>query len=286
MKFYKYWAQAEAAVDAARPWKLRAYGGSNHDLDDARRRAQEVAERAAAAIARGKSLRTYGYSDRPLREEIIEEFRDESGVIAAITRNSYGSLILNTSRVMFVDVDRPPSGVAQLGKALRDLWSRLTGNAAVPAQNGDATFLDRFTQVVDARPGLGARVYRTAGGFRLLITSRTFDPVASESADLLAAFGGDPLYTRLCKAQQCFRARLSAKFWRCGAQRPPSHFPWFDPEKERIYRQWEQAYHSRANQCAVCEVVKDVGESTIDRPVQTILNIHDRLTIRGDAKLA
>jgi len=38
-------------------------------------------------------------------------------VAAAITRNSYGCLVLNTARVMFVDVDLPELDRAEEAKA-------------------------------------------------------------------------------------------------------------------------------------------------------------------------
>ena len=65
-----------------------------------------------------------------------------------------------------------------------------------------------FDEVCRLQPGFGFRIYRTRAGFRLLVTSGTFDPSAAETLALLKEFGSDPLYIRLCKAQECFRARL------------------------------------------------------------------------------
>jgi hypothetical protein len=143
-----------------------------------------------------------------------------------------------------------------------------------------------FDEVCRLQPGLGFRIYRTRAGFRLLVTSGTFDPSAPETLLLLKAFGSDPLYVRMCKAQECFRARLSAKHWRCGALRPPSRFPWEDAEKEREYREWENDYHRLANRFAVCELVGSRGAAAIDKSVQAILDTHDRLTMQDGAKLA
>ena len=54
-----------------------------------------------------KILDRYLYSDRMLSEEIIREYPDSSGNIAyAITRNSYGALVLNTSKVLFAGRSR------------------------------------------------------------------------------------------------------------------------------------------------------------------------------------
>jgi hypothetical protein len=103
---------------------------------------------------------------------------------------------------------------------------------------------------------------------------------------LLAAFGSDPMYRRLCKVQECFRARLSAKFWRCGAARPPSRFPWANAQMEAEYRRWEQDYHRQANQFATCQLMDVIGEPSVHADVEPILQTHDRLTMREGAPLA
>ena len=50
-----------------------------------------------------------GYYDRPPREEIVREIAGASGQTdAMLTRNSYSALVLNTPRLMFIDIDIPP----------------------------------------------------------------------------------------------------------------------------------------------------------------------------------
>jgi hypothetical protein len=285
MKFYKFWAPGEATVQGTnRPWKIRAYGGSDTGMEEALRKAQDAAQRVAAAIQRGDSTDAYGYSERPMREEIVQEIQDVAGLAAVITRNSYGALVLNTSRVMFVDVDiqRPPA----LATAFRSLWNSLRGKATPASTAGDAELVERFDAVGRSQPNLGFRVYRTAGGFRLLVTSDTYDPLSEDSTRLMGAFGSDPLYMRLCKAQECFRARLSAKFWRCGARRPPPRFPWATTEEEQHYRHWEEDYHRLANRFASCAFIGSFGRPGVNEGVQQILEIHDRLTMQDGAPLA
>jgi len=285
VKFYKYWARGKATVQGrGQPWTVHACSGSNEGLAEAQRRAQEVVQKAAAAMELGQPAGRYGYADRSLREEIVQEIAGVNGPSALITRNSYGALVLNTSRVMFVDVDDhqvKPS----LGEAMRNLWNNLVGKAGPKPPHEERLFL-RIDEVVRSHAGMGLRVYRTAGGFRLLVTYQTFDPTAAETHELLRAFGADRMYVRLCKMQECFRARLSAKFWRCGAERPPSRYPWVDAAQEAQYRQWEQDYHRRANQYATCELVQIIGQPAVHAEVAPILDIHDRLTIRAGAALA
>jgi hypothetical protein len=286
VKFYKYWAKGEATVPDIHPWKVRAFGSSDVSLEDARQRGTERAERAAAAVANGRAANAYEYDERPLREEVVEEIRNGNAVVAAITRNSYGSLVLNTTRVMFADVDIAPSKAASLGEALRNVWRSLRGKALADRQLREEKLIAGFDEACRVQPGLGFRIYRTCAGFRLLVTSKSFDPSGTEALALLKAFGSNPLYIRLCKAQECFRARLSAKYWRCGVRRPPSRFPWEDGAKEQEYRVWENDYHRVANRFAVCELIGSRGATTIDESVRAILDTHDRLTLQDGAKLA
>jgi hypothetical protein len=286
VKFYRYWAKGEAIVPDVHPWNVRAFGGSDISIDEALRLGKERAERVAAAVVNGRSPGAYEYSERPLREEIVEEICEGDSVAAMITRNSYGSLVLNTSRVMFVDVDSFPPTPSSFRQALRNIWRSLRGKSAEDRRIREEKLLNGFDEVCRAQPGLGFRIYRTFAGFRLLVTSGVFDPAAIGSLELLKAFGSDPLYIRLCKAQECFRARLTAKYWRCGAERPPSRFPWDDAAKEREYRVWEDGYHRLANRFAVCELIGSRGMSAIDASVRTILDTHDRLTMQDGAKLA
>ena len=61
----------------------------------------------------------YAYAERPLREEIVEELRTPRGeFVGVVTRNSYGSLVLNASQAMFVDVDLPRAAFASRLKAV------------------------------------------------------------------------------------------------------------------------------------------------------------------------
>jgi hypothetical protein len=129
-------------------------------------------------------------------------------------------------------------------------------------------------------------VYRTAAGFRLLLTSQSMEPASAASRELLNVLGSDPLYQRLCTAQSCFRARLSPKYWRCGCDKPPSRFPWADGADEARYRQWERDYGERARPFAVCAFVGALGSPTVDDSVQPILDLHDRLTLNERAPLA
>jgi hypothetical protein len=188
VKFYKYWAKGEATVPDAHPWKVRAFGSSDISIEEAQQRGKERAERVAAAVVNGRAPGAYEYDERPLREEVVEEIRDGGGVVAAITRNSYGSLVLNTSRVMFADVDIFPPAPVSFGEALRNIWRSLRGKSAADRRMREETLVAGFDEVCGLRPGLGFRIYRTCAGFRLLVTSSSFDPSAAGTLTLLKAF--------------------------------------------------------------------------------------------------
>jgi hypothetical protein len=102
------------------------------------------------------------------------------------------------------------------------------------------------------RPDLGLRVYRTLAGLRCLVTNVPFEPASPEAQSILRELRSDPLYTRLCQAQECFRARLTPKPWRCSAPPPPSRYPWLNVSAETRYRQWEQDYESLTEHYTGC----------------------------------
>ncbi|MBN1763767.1 MAG: hypothetical protein JW860_00790 [Sedimentisphaerales bacterium] len=54
-------------------------------------------------MSAGHQPDSYDYLEHPLREEIIESFVQGKEEIAVITRNRYGSLILNSASVCFIE---------------------------------------------------------------------------------------------------------------------------------------------------------------------------------------
>lgn len=281
MKIYRYWAKAKAPVEVAnKKWDLECFGGSNSSVEEALQRASERAKSAASVIQRGTKPKHYTYGERPLRELIVKEFEEDGRTVALLTRNSYGSVVLNTPNVLFADIDYPPQGLLSL---VRDGVAKLFGRRR---SSRDEEIVARIRRVVSEIRDLGLRLYRTSNGFRCLVLSRTFDPTADETTELLREFGSDPLYVRLCQSQECFRARLSPKAWRCGVPRPPSGFPWPDAEAEQRYRQWEMDYEERTAGYTTCVVIGDFGSSNVHPEVDQILQLHDGLACSGDGPLA
>jgi hypothetical protein len=103
-------------------------------------------------------------------------------------------------------------------------------------------------------------------------------PGRSDSLNILHALDSDPLYVRLCQAQDCFRARLTPKPWRCDTDTPASRYPWDNSDVEIQYRLWKRRYEQASRSYAVCRLVKQLGPREVHPDVAAILTLHDQLT--------
>jgi hypothetical protein len=255
-----------------------ARGWSNEDLEEARRCARERAAKVAAALASGDvSRQQYFYGERPLPEPIVREFQNEAGeTIAAVTRNSYGSLVLNTEELMFIDVDEGEPAAPQPGSDLISSVLSLFGKRQAPAVVA-AGPVQRAERIARER-GLGVRAYKTASGYRFLISNYGFDATSGEAESLMKQFGADPLYVRLCKSQECFRARLTPKPWRANAPQPPATFP-FEGDRERArFEEWERQYNGIITRYATCRLTGTYGSTLVEPRFAQLIDYHDQVT--------
>lgn len=238
MYFPTYWARGRAGSASCWRW-------SDISLAEAQRDADARAIELERLFASGERLDRYGYSDRPVREEVLEQ---HAGV--AITRNVYGAQILNAEHAMFVDIDfaDDPSREAP---ALAKLRTWATGH------------------------GLATRVYRTAAGLRALVTSQGFDPKADATGALLREVGCDPLYIRLCQVQASFRARLTAKPWRIAMRPPGVRWPFDVPEAAERFQTWLASYEAASQAVVACRFVEAIGPATVDPAIAPVLALHD-----------
>lgn len=169
-------------------------------------------------------------------EETIECAPAHRVFDAKVTRNHYGSLILNAQAPLFIDVDVETSGGIHDPK-----WSE--------------TFEDLCT-VLGSERSDSFRIYRTAAGFRVLATAREFVPGSEISKRLMNSVGADTNFVDLCGRQNNFRARLSPKPWRCGITRPPFVYPRITLEHEHASRRGSRStttaakIEQRASSCA------------------------------------
>jgi hypothetical protein len=271
----KYWAKGKKIV--ARPGKgnfdVINWQWSEASVDDARQKAESRAAEIAEKVLRGETLDRYGYADRPLREEIKESiqtpFQNEVGII---TRNAYGALVLNSANAMFIDIDIPeppkPQKAGWFGGGGKD---SPVADKYLPAVQKVETWAGKH-------PEYGIRIYATCAGLRCLITNTVFDPKSGTALGILSELESDPLYVRLCKAQECFRARLTPKPWRCGFRQPRDRFPWENPRVESDYRQWEKKYEAVISKYSTCRLIRQLGAPDIDPDIEVITSYHDRVT--------
>lgn len=279
MHFPRHWAKATAeAVDAAgSQLVLSCWRWSESSVTEARELAVKAAQALAARVARtGELPRGHYYTDRPLREEVLRRIESADGaLLGLVTRNAYGCEVLNTEKVMFVDVDLPEPDAAApslLGK----LFGARKPQAPVE--------LDRVRAFVKARPAWGFRVYRTRAGLRLLATHAQLEPDSPEARGVFEALGADPLYVELCKAQASYRARLSPKPWRIELQVPHQRWPFEDAQQEQAFADWLTKYGHAARGYATCAFVEAVGSSQVDPAVAKIVALHDQATGVGSGK--
>ena len=273
MNFPPFWARGASGDFCCWRW-------SSNSVAEAQSLANQAAQQLAERFAHGDFPPKHGgyYPNRPFREPVLQEIKNDAGETdAVITRNSYGCLVLNTSRVMFVDVDLPePKSPG--------LFSRLFGKPSAAPVVTESNAIAKVENWTRNNPDWAWRIYRTRAGLRLLATHALFDPESAASDGVFDALGADPLYRQLCKAQKCYRARLTPKPWRCGVRTKPERWPFLDARAEKHFQKWEAQYQSFAAGWATCELVKQIGSVEVHPTIRPVLELHDEMT-RVESKL-
>ena len=278
MDFAKFWTSEDVAVPDrfGAPATVRVWGASNADEDQAKRAASERATRLLEFFSDPAKANEYEYFNGFIREELIDEITDENGAqLAAITRNHYGALVLNTERVLFGDVDVPDEN------ALMKLFNRLGRRV-----HDKAYFVDRIRAFQAENKSFAFVVYETSAGLRFVITNREVRPEDTEVQLLFDTLKVDRLYTRLCKTQVCFRARLTPKPWRIGMDRPASRFPNRSDRAHRDFQSWLETYAEQSASASAARRIAEIGTGRMLPSVQQVLEYHDRYACSGLPMLA
>ena len=273
MNFPPFWARGSSGDFSCWRW-------SSDSLADAQNLANQAAQQIAERFKHGDIPQHHGYyPDRPFREPVLREIKNGADeIVAVVTRNSYGCLVLNTARVMFVDVDLPEP-------KRPGLFQRLFAKPQVaPPGNPQGDVIAKAEMWARNHSDWGWRIYRTRAGLRLLATHAVFDPETAASEGVFDALGADSLYRRLCKTQKCFRARLTPKYWRCDGDRPPVRWPFENEKAVNRFNQWQSKYDQLAAQFATCQLISKTGNADVHPDVQLILGVHDETT-RAESKL-
>lgn len=270
MNIPRYWARLRATAKSpdGAAIDLTAWGWSGTSKLEAERKASARLQVLIGKVETGADLGAYGYGTRPLREEIIEEIRTVRGDLAGmITRNGYGTLVLNTTQAMFIDVDVDETDPTFFG--------RLLGKKIPHAQEAQ---IARFEEALQSVAGGRFRIYRTAGGYRLLAAHRPYDAREAQTEAIMKSVGADPAFEQLCRHQESFRARLTPKPWRCGHSLPPGQYPREDAKLRERFAVWLSKYDELTRGMSVCRFLKEVGSGAIHPDLAQVIQLHDQRT--------
>ena len=277
-----FWVRETRRGSDGTMWKLR--GISYQSMEEARARLEERwrLRKAFAALRTVSEADVEQYSaalraldelqDDDYRVLLLEPVLEEWDGENVVTRNRYGVQVLNSTTLCFVDVDDVPL-------SLGDKWRALWGHKMSPEEK----LLQGVRKLCAADDSLGARVYRTHHGWRIMLEGKGIAPDSPRMHALFAALHADPLYASLCVRQQCWRARLTPKPYRVGISRFPKAM---DSESVRTAesQEWLQRYEILSQGKAVCRLIDSIGRPLTSPWVER----HDQLTgaKRMDAPLA
>lgn len=290
MKIPPYWSRHDftATVDG---WNVTrsALGWSFTSQSEADELAASRARRAVAAAQGGSCIDEY-YSVIPIREPLLKTLDVGGDVVGLVTRNRYGCRVLNTDRVLFADVDLPPTfarverQVDGFFDRIRSLFGRRVARQ-VPSRETESSALEHIERW-HVKTGIAARVYRTFAGLRLIVVDRQCSPLDANAMEILKTLNSDPLYVSLTRRQECFRARLTPKPWRIGISTPWFPSPFSHPDYAAKLEDWAIAYEQRATAFGVCRLVKIYGGNASDPVIRAIVELHDSMCLREGMTLA
>jgi len=125
-----------------------------------------------------------------------------------VTRNGYGSAVLNTERVMFVDIDFADHA----GNKSKSLFKGLFGGKPKSAEDEKE---DRARLAVDqfitANPSWGMRLYRTFAGLRAIVTHDVMDPQHTATLEVLKQLGQRPAVYQVVQGPGVFSCPADAQ---------------------------------------------------------------------------
>lgn len=279
MKFAKFWDRIKIPVDKQffGQSTVSIWGASNESATQANNNAESRAQKFKQLIASDDMrLQDYEYWNGYIREEVVEEIQSSDGrVLAVLTRNSYGALVLNTESVFFGDIDVTDSSFIsrifeKFGKKNKD----------------KAYYIQKVEEFQKDNQQYSITVYETCAGLRIVITNQLFDSNSSTVNTIFSSLGTDPLYVMLCKHQSCFRARLSPKPWRVGLERPTSRFPRSLPAEKDDFEKWLKNYNEVSSDFSVVKLLAKFGSDRQHKDVDRVLAVHDQYSCIKSSTLA
>lgn len=290
----QYWVAKETETQApdGRGVLLTAWGWSRSSMAEAAEVATERLRRTADRFTRGTTAPREEYYPRTaLREPVLHQMYDGDVLIAEVSRNRYGSEVLNTDALLIADVDLPepsPTGTPAPEPAKRrSLLDRLLGRPApepppaARSEDAESVALNRVAAFAGQHEHLGTHVYRTFAGLRVMVTGSGALPTSEDAVEIMTALDTDPVYVTLCATHATYRARLTPKPWRVGSRRLSLPWPYRDEADEKWAQRWVKDYDATSQGYATCRHIASfgAGPSPVERRV---LDLHDQRTLAHD----
>lgn len=270
MNIPPYWVK-ERRLIAGRQVRLR--GMSADSQQEAEARLEQRAQLWQAYLSGSglpleqlcAGLRELDGCGEPYSAAILEPVEQQPDAHNIVTRNRYGSLVLNSVSLCFADVDCYRRG----------LWAHLFPSPAREQRQ----LMAAIRTLCEKSPELSARLYRTAHGWRVILREPGLVVGSRREEELFAALQADPLYVNLCRRQLCWRARLSPKPFYRGLKR----YPALCSAQQRA-DEWIAEYERATRGLAVCRLVETFGPTLRDSMVE----LHDAATraLTPDLELA
>lgn len=269
-----YRSEGDAADSEGKSYRISVWGWGDNDSEAAAAARQRLARIVDHLRGKDATLDDYEYGALPVREEIVRELPLPGAASPLlVTRNRYGAQVLNVEDVLILDIDILPAG------ALRRLLVRLG-----LAEDREAAALQRLRELVEQQPRFCFRVYRTFAGLRAIEMNQSLLAGSAEAERTMVAVGTDPLYARLCRTQESYRARLTPKPWRCGCELPPGRHPREDATLRQAFAAWCAAYDAKSAPHAVCALVDTIGRPAPAAANRAVVELHDRETGVGSLR--
>ncbi|BDZ57667.1 MULTISPECIES: hypothetical protein [Barrientosiimonas] len=288
----RFWSAAESGVETpeGHHWFLRKWGWSDVSVEDAAAQARERLQQVITKVRTGQELGWDYYPRTPLREPILADVTTPDGtLIAQVTRNRYGTDVLNTDRMLIADVDLavarrrgPLFQVTEPGGLLGRLFGRRDVEQVAPSadEQAEQAAMLRIQQWAAAHPDWGVHVYRTNAGLRVLVTGADLPAGSAAAEQALNDLRSDPIYVLLCATHETYRARLTPKPWRVRHWALTVPWPHRSPADDRRFQEWITGYVDKSAAYATCRLVWRAGPPPSPAE-QQLLALHDQVTRVG-----
>ena len=240
--------------------RTTCYGGSNFSDQDALANAHKKIQAIKDVISGKTNFLDY---EIDIREELVYKLNEQN----IITRNRYGALVLNTTDILFIDIDSPKNTFIRFIKWIFNSTDHLTPKALMLEDIQQEIYRNKYRNYA-------FRVYETFKGYRIAVSGAHFDPTSKLSHQILSDFNSDYLYKLLCKKQECYRARLTPKPLRINYKDLKSNFPHQSQfELERL-QNWVKIYDEKSEKYASCKFIFELRKFQD----QSIIGLHDKIT--------